>query len=256
MSLKNVLKNLPLNRLAYSDRVAYMMAECSKIAYAPHKAGLLKRLHLTPVSSYGSNFGNQAYLALNTDFAVLAFKGTVPHEISTVETDLDVKLVHSRYGSVHRGFLDALKLMRWSIEQDLKKLKVPVFITGHSLGGALALLASIFLKDEEHVAACYTFGCPRVGTDQLVDCIFKVPVYRVIHHADVVPAVPLLIMGYRSYGDVRYLADDGTVCEGGEASAKRLLASLNPLNLPRWVADHAVDKYVRILQVYAESRNP
>ena len=54
------------------------------------------------------------------------------------------------------------------------------YITGHSLGGALAQIASAALS-RDNLAACYTFGSPRVGTagfDEQVKC----PHYRVINN--------------------------------------------------------------------------
>ena len=252
----NPLLNPPLLRAAYSDRAAWLMAECSRVAYFHFKAHGLKTLNLVPISYYGGPDRNEAYLATNTEFAVLAFKGTVPSEAWTVETDLNVEFIQRRYGEVHEGFFDAFELMRPGIERDLKKLEVPVFVTGHSLGGALALIASVFLKDQEQLAACYTYGCPRVGDDRFVDRLFKTPVYRCVRHADIVPSLPLLGMGYRHYGDLRYLEDSGNVCGGSMADGKRLRAVLNPFNWPGCVADHAIERYCEILREYAEKRNP
>ena len=252
--MKNLLC-LPQWRAAYSDRVAWLMAECSRIAYSPFKARWLKMLNLVPVASYGEPDGNEAYLAINAKFAVLAFKGTVPSEAQTVETDLNVEFIQRRYGEVHEGFFDAFEGMRPGIERDLEKLEVPVFVTGHSLGGALALIASVFLKDQEQLAACYTFGCPRVGDDRFVDRLFKTPVYRCVYHADIIPSLPLLGMGYRHYGDLRYLEDNGNVCGGSVADGKRLHVILNPFNWPGCVADHAIERYCEILREYAEKRN-
>jgi predicted lipase len=253
--MKNLL-NLPRWRAAYSDRTAWLMAECSRVAYFHFKAHGLKALRLVPISYYGGPDRNEAYLATNAEFAVLAFKGTVPSEAQTVETDLNVEFIQRRYGEVHEGFFDAFESMRPGIERDLRKISLPVFVAGHSLGGALALIASVFLKDQEQLAACYTYGCPRVGDDRFVDRLFKTPVYRCVHHADIVPSLPLLGMGYRHYGDLRYLEDNGNVCGGSVADGKRLHVILNPFNWPGCVADHAIERYCEILREYAEKRNP
>jgi triacylglycerol lipase len=248
----------PVNRAAYSDRTAWILACCSQMAYdKPERLqGSLYNLDLSIVSKYFCDKNeNFAYLAKNDKYAVLAFKGTVPSESETVKTDADFKLVKSKYGEMHQGFLDTYKLMHEKIEADLKILKVPVYVAGHSLGGALALVATTLLKDQDKLAACYTYGCPRVGNARFTDHLFKVPVYRCVHHADIVPGVPWMIMGYRQYGDIRYLSDNGKVCGGSEAVLRRCMALLNPLNWFVWVSDHGIKNYIRILREFAQSRN-
>ncbi len=250
----------PVDRNGYSDRTAWILAGCSRLAYLDQQVPQLK----TELAAFGLTLKNQfickksnnsAYLAVHKTFAVLAFKGTVPKEWGTVETDLNFWLVQTRYGEVHQGFLDAYKELAEQIAPALRKIKVPVYVTGHSLGGALSLLASIFLSDRQKLAACYNYGCPRVGNDSFVDRIFKVPVYRCFHHVDIVPGVPFLFMGYRAYGDVRYLSDDNKLCEGSEAVYHRWRAYLNPFSWLSLIADHSIEKYERILREYAISRN-
>jgi hypothetical protein len=61
-------------------------------------------------------------------------------------------------------------------------------ITGHSLGGALAITAVKFLASDI-TGACYTFGSPPVGT-KTFDFDIKTPIYRVVNHVDIVPRLP------------------------------------------------------------------
>ncbi len=118
---------------------------------------------------------------------------------------------------------------------------LPVFITGHSLGGALALLTARELP-QDLIGACYTFGAPRVANYDYFKKT-KTPVYRVVNSSDIVPRVPpgaglaLLLYffqglswvtkfmppvsallerieskldrlkGYRHFGDLRHLTD-------------------------------------------------
>ena len=138
--------------------------------------------------------GTQAFLAKRTDetekpILVLAFRGTemAPADI---HSDADAVLV-TLHGEerVHRGFLKAFNHIKDLIQADLKSHPdIPVYITGHSLGGALAILATRLLISDSQ-GACYTFGGPRVGTSQVDDQI-KTPIYRIVNSADVVPRVP------------------------------------------------------------------
>eukprot|EP00462_Mataza_sp_D1_P005531 CAMPEP_0175120690 /NCGR_PEP_ID=MMETSP0087-20121206/758_1 /TAXON_ID=136419 /ORGANISM="Unknown Unknown, Strain D1" /LENGTH=351 /DNA_ID=CAMNT_0016402159 /DNA_START=360 /DNA_END=1415 /DNA_ORIENTATION=+ len=105
---------------------------------------------------------------------------------------------------VHQGFLELYLSVRLEILSALQNLlslstNPKVVCLGHSLGGALATLLALDLKQTllaDTAAAClesYTFGCPRVG-----DPVFAsqynslVPyTYRVVNEKDVVPAMPL-----------------------------------------------------------------
>jgi len=112
---------------------------------------------------------------------------------------------------VHHGFLSAFRSVESLIRADLDA-NVPetlgLYITGHSLGGALAQIASAaFARDS--LAACYSFGSPRVG-GMTFDYEVKCPHYRVVNAWDLVPAIPPpLWRGYLHGGDVRTLRRKG-----------------------------------------------
>ena len=168
---------------------------------------------------------------------VLAFRGT-EKKLKDWKTDLRIKMeaVEGKKGRIHEGFQAAYEAVRNRIETKIKEHPgVPLFITGHSLGGALAIVATRFLH-ADNLAACYTFGSPRVG-DRELSRVFKTPIYRAVNASDAVPRVPagsamwfvgkgidfvtyLLprwrwldslrtyakrITGYVHYGDMRYL---------------------------------------------------
>lgn len=92
---------------------------------------------------------------------------------------------------MHRGFKEAFELIEKELEKELEKYeseKLPLYITGHSLGGALALVAAKYLCSDS-TGAVYTFGGPRVGDDEFFENI-KTPVYRLVNQADAVPRLP------------------------------------------------------------------
>ena len=77
--------------------------------------------------------------------------------------------------------------------------QLPLYITGHSLGGALAVVATWY-QSSQRLAACYTFGAPRVCNEELIDW-FKTPIYRVVNGPDPVSFVPptrWVVSGVRS----------------------------------------------------------
>lgn len=120
---------------------------------------------------------------------VLAFRGTQP-SVADVVSDIKADLVSApRGGRVHRGFLAAYDLVAAQIAAALDKYKgLPVYITGHSLGGALSMVATRYL-DSDSTGATYTYGCPRAADDVFYQGV-KTPVYRVVNAADGVPRVP------------------------------------------------------------------
>ena len=186
------------------------------------------------------------------DLAVVSFRGTQQVQDWMTNLKFDKEPVHKRsqhsprrVGEVHRGCNQAFLSVETQIRQHLKELfGIPLYITGHSLGGALATLATWYISADA-LAACYTFGSPRVGDGGLTNH-FRTPIYRIVNGADPVPFVPpataavdfvkgalrlsiavipiigpwldkalnwiVSKQGYRHYGFQRYL----TICEPGE----------------------------------------
>lgn len=119
--------------------------------------------------------------------AVLAFRGT--QQVTDWMTNLNAATTPvsssggETLGNVHRGFNEAFLSVHDQIDPLLEgDDELPLFITGHSLGGALATLATWYLKGD-NLAACYTFGAPRVGDTGLMDR-FRTPIYRIVNGVD------------------------------------------------------------------------
>jgi len=97
-------------------------------------------------------------------------------------------------GSVHGGFLEAYQLMMRKFEGELNAVKAvikkhkPLFICGHSLGGALALLYAAEMKAFNPVL--YTYGMPRTFSRLAVYLLRDVIHYRHVNDNDTVPQLP------------------------------------------------------------------
>ena len=135
-----------------------------------------------------------------TETVIVSFRGTVTPEDWL--KDLDTLAVPfpdiPASGLVHQGFNAVYQTIRDSVIAGVDVAKVnasSVWITGHSLGGAIALLAAIdFAKDAVPplVSQLYTFAGPRVG-DGTFKNLFDatIPVcYRVVNRWDIVPQLP------------------------------------------------------------------
>jgi hypothetical protein len=97
---------------------------------------------------------------------------------------------------VHKGFWKSYS----SVEDTLIKTIVQhqpgnkkIFITGHSLGGALAVLAAIdFSLHNFKPFGVYTFANPRVGGERFAEYYTQqnIPTFRYVNENDIVPMMP------------------------------------------------------------------
>ncbi|XP_016476595.1 triacylglycerol lipase OBL1-like isoform X2 [Nicotiana tabacum] len=160
------------------------------------------------------------------DRIIVAFRGTEPFNSDDWSTDFDISWYkfHSM-GKVHSGFMKAMGLQKdesWppNIPQDdqrpvayytireklrdffQKNNKTKFVLTGHSLGGALAVLFSAVLAFHneafilERLEAIYTFGQPRVGDSKFGDFMkeqfrnYGIEYYRFVYSHDIVTRLP------------------------------------------------------------------
>ena len=237
--------------------------------------------------------GTQAFIVSNSSFAVLAFRGTEADSIKDIKADAKAVLVDcDSGGKVHQGFDDSFNTVAHDIQNELNDEKyatLPLYITGHSLGGALATIAAKKLSHDAGLAACYTFGAPRVGDEEWISQI-KTPLYRIVNAADCVTMLPpgdetitavswvtgfiphvgeklsswlsAKFGGYLHCGNMRYL----TNCQKGAYADVRLLYSVSLLyRIKGWfvkkrpwkkfLSDHAIAVYRKKLFIIAETRN-
>jgi hypothetical protein len=158
---------------------------------------------------------NQGSLIEGAGFRILAFRGTEPLRLKE-DFLTDVKATPIKVdpfpGLVHQGFAEGINSLWPTIRAALKSNKaVPLYITGHSLGGALATLAMFRCEaDQIQVAGTYTFGCPRVGTrDFHAGFANAIRIFRVVNDQDLVPRVPLFINGYLHIGTLGQIKHNG-----------------------------------------------
>lgn len=124
---------------------------------------------------------------------VLAFAGTDPLNLAHWLTDIN--FVQNADG-IHRGFDAALDAAWESVAAALRGADPgrPLLVVGHSLGGALAVLAAHRIRTELGlVPEVYTFGMPRVGSPEFAAAYNAAAgdrTYRLVHGEDVVPTVP------------------------------------------------------------------
>lgn len=247
----------PMAVLAHIAHAAYCApAEVEKILA---KFGATVRFYRSQADVNGIIRGRYALLACWADKTILAFRGTdgakpvriqtpefvhlfmdrfgitMPEQVSTllatdVLDDLDFVKIPYKNSLVHRGFLSAANELWPAIERDLAALNLSaaeqVFATGHSLGGAMAVISGMSYPFRQIV----TFGEPRVGRDIGYSLDSGTAHIRYVNGDDPVPrlAPSGFPFFYEHHGELRGIVDSAY---GG----------------PNALYDHSIVNYAEIL---------
>jgi Lipase (class 3) len=151
------------------------------------------------------------------DCLLVAFRGT--HHLQDILVDADAARVHlpGTTGSVHAGFWRSVGSLIEPLVEALQPPgdlpERPLFITGHSKGGAEAMLAAYLLTRKLHparIAGVYTFDQPRLfdaGGRAAYDALLKSATWRIVNGGDAVPQLPCWHWGYRHAGNEVFLPD-------------------------------------------------
>ncbi len=219
---------------------AWVLSNMSHTAYLDESEvrRLMNTLEVKSTFIY-DNDGAQAFLAVWSDKAILAFRGSQPREnhptakplnaLEKMTSDLgfgfdpdlfdllsndvlaDLKFIKTPFDNetdVHRRFLAEIdKLWETSILPDLTRhaTDIPVWITGHSLGAAMATLAGMRYSAEEVI----TFGEPRVGQN-LAQAFRSKRHVRYVNGDDPVTVVPPQNpFDYEHHGVEKKISDTG-----------------------------------------------
>ncbi|WP_282703949.1 lipase family protein [Streptomyces sp. CC219B] len=239
--------------------IPHVMATCSAYAYAGFAqvgdpetvAMIMARLGLEENNCRvfeqrvdAMYIASAGYLIQDKDrrVAVLCYRGTQPEDIISILTDADVRPemlaveLQGRRHEVHAGFYRNVRATRHlvieALERALRGESVDsreegtrgggleaLYITGHSLGGAMAAIMALTLVHEpryrhivDRLKGVYTFGQPMVGGPDLAKACAEVPgphdvhvlrdrLLRYIFDRDVVPALPPRPVGpYAPFG--------------------------------------------------------
>jgi hypothetical protein len=253
-------QKLPTWRAAFSERTAELMAKLALLAYEADIDALTSQLALGgfELLSVYDNEVSQGFLAKTADFAVLAFRGS--DSFADWRTNLNSRSVPltTRLGQVqvHEGFKRAFDLIGEAVLADVNS-KIPdglgLYITGHSFGAAMAQIASVALE-RDNLAACYTYGSPRLG-DMAFDALVTCPHYRLVNGWDLVTTLPPpLLTPFRHTGDPRLLTGIGrSIMRRDRSPLSKIGQTLVGLAFllfgnRRLFADHRMESYVKSIQ--------
>ncbi len=206
-------------------RNAAALAAACQIAYAPAEAGAAAfEAEFGMQAQFISVSNTQAYVAHNADHIIVAFRGSEgPTSIDGLKDWLITNaanllvLPEGRLGSdlaaagvgarFHKGFVSAISDI-WDpllaeVDARRKERDRPLWITGHSLGGALALLSAwLFRQRFIPVHQVYTFGAPMIGNvdaAKAIDRELAGRIFRYVNTPDPVPLLPLMSLVSNEY---------------------------------------------------------
>ena len=215
LSAKSGHTRLQAHYLATACDLAYLNSKLAKDAFSD-------QLGLTGTLVSVDN--TQAFVGENDDAIVIAFRGSQsPTSLDGVKdwlltnarnflvvpegrlgTDFAAAGVGARF---HRGFMQALEeiwpLLFSRVDEAFGKRERPVWVTGHSLGGALALLCAWRMHRQfVSIEQVVTFGAPMIGNHLAAEAFqreFPNRIFRYVDVGDLVPRLPMVSLLSNDY---------------------------------------------------------
>lgn len=215
------------------------------------------------INEVGPTSSLRAAVAKQGDAVVVSFRGTSGDTLrETFDNAVMIDAIAApsppsfmqrdeRQGiAVHAGFHAAYKLLRGDVLRAIAREKgTHLFITGHSMGGALAQLMALDIAankgDDFASLTVITSGAPRVGNAGFKSAFERlVPDnLRIIVNHDPVPSVPWVEGLYRQAGKSLVIGrDDAVLVRHGDQDVE--------VNLDQF-GFHSNDAYYRAVQMLA-----
>ena len=174
--------------------------------------------------------GGQAYVAATGDYLVVSFRSTASDDgwELTLNVLTDIKAYPAKIGfiadtvpeakeygkiSVHAGFHNEyLRYRERILEYVGQHPEKDIYVTGHSLGGALAVLNAFDIAAHtQRTVTVFTFGQPRVGGEKFREAYEElVPdSYRVVVDGDPIARIPGMLIDYEHVGKLLQFDREG-----------------------------------------------
>jgi hypothetical protein len=224
----------------------------AKTAYADEAAIRAKYPTTVRVSAPGKTEA-QYFLERDDKAKVqyIAIRGTANRRNLVEDVEMKIRVDLSLAIPVHAGFDGTAHILYTDMQPYLKK-DYKTYITGHSLGGAIAALLAIHMTDDGYkVEKVVTFGQPKFTTTDGVEKLNFLTLTRVVDENDMVPMLPPTTVVNRLYGVYEHAGPEIILLEGpqyvylpthdaGRVSIGELGRSLNIASL----SDHHMDHYL------------
>jgi len=178
---------------------AFLLASTSKLVYRDE--ALIT--HTLTNATWGfqrvdflSEAETQLVVASDPKRTIVAFRGS--QSLGDWLGNMDcLGQAQSAFGAVHPGFHAAFAVIEErllaSIRDHDPENRKELWLTGHSLGGALAHLAAAAMAGSRQITGIYTFGQPRTGYPEFkakFEEVYGDRAFRFVNGDDLVPRVP------------------------------------------------------------------
>jgi len=223
------------------------LSECTRpnIIHGAHNA-------MCFITKYNNNF-------------LISFRGTdciseFMTDINIIQVNLELLNIGTQsLPKVHKGFFKQFESLKYEILDILNiymfESTQPSFIfTGHSLGGALATIASTYFGHTYPSVynTCITFGSPRVGNQNFVNCFDTVinRSERYVNYEDPIPDLPLALY-YKHVSGLKYITKNNEIIDNHNEGCcyncwRDIFSCLCCCHNP--ITDHSCTKYYEKLQ--------
>lgn len=201
----------------------------------------------------------------NPDVIIVALRGTRALYLSDWVIDLHFSPFHAypdgKKVMFHKGFYLALTKALDRITLEVEKLRngkdIPVYVTGHSLGGALAailyaLAGKTFLYRYLYetvgtpileTQSGYTFGMPRYGGKSAVYSLQNP--FHIYNEKDIIPSVPPEWLGFATVPQEYALGLHGKLSHGMPREKGGVMWLASRAHSLRGVRYHSIERYIR-----------
>ncbi|MEM0895396.1 MAG: alpha/beta fold hydrolase [Verrucomicrobiota bacterium] len=206
---------LALRNEGFSWENALNLAMASSDAYRSDQPSMASRY----VNTHGfqgyvdlENRETQGFVCWDDAAVVVSIRGT-EKKVSDWGRNLLVGTHDSDvFGSVHFGFYKGFKVIEDQLRAALDRAGATgkkIWITGHSLGGAVGTVAGGVFVDDYPITGFYTYGQPRTGFRSLIDFYhqrYAGRFFRFVNNKDIVPTIP---PGFKHVGQLFWFDGEG-----------------------------------------------
>lgn len=149
----------------------------------------------------------EAFICINPKALVVVFRGTDEAEDAKLDLMFRRTKMAPAPGTFHRGFVRALDEVFWQIYSKVQfHHDKPLYVTGHSLGGALAVMFAAKLQamgGPHNLKGVVTYGAPRVANmtaARWIDSELHDKIIQFENAGDGITHVPMFVLGYSHVG--------------------------------------------------------
>jgi triacylglycerol lipase len=209
-----------------------------------------------------SHNGADVYTLEDDQNFIVVCRGTEVKQFTDIHADLSISRTSTPHGKLHIGFnhyVDKIWSDIFTHVVSVKKNNKLLWLTGHSLGAAMATIMSYRFASHSETptpVALFTYGSPRVGNRTFVNFFNTLPFehHRWVNDGDIVTKIPFAPWFYHS-GIMHHIDAEGYVTPQYKKASlgHRLMNVIKSRGLVRMLwgdaQDHSSDLYRNYLSL-------